>query len=53
MPTSLPLFRHFRTLKDPRVTGRTTHSLEAILVIAVCAVIAGAQDFQEVAIFAE
>jgi predicted transposase YbfD/YdcC len=53
MPKSLPLFRHFRTLKDPRVIGRTIHSLETILVIAICAVIGGANDFQEVAIFAE
>src|ERR1700730_2713480 len=53
MAASLPLFRHFRSLKDPRVIGRTTHSLETILVIAICAVIAGANDFQEVAIFAE
>jgi predicted transposase YbfD/YdcC len=53
MPASLPLFRHFRTLKDPRVVGRTLYSLETILVIAVCAVVAGATDFHEVAIFAD
>src|SRR5262245_58571820 len=53
MPSPLPLFRHFRRLKDPRVLGRTTHSLETILVIAICAVVAGASDFQEVALFAQ
>jgi predicted transposase YbfD/YdcC len=46
------MLRHFRKLKDPRVNRRRLHSLEAILVIAVCAVIAGAQDFQQVALFA-
>jgi predicted transposase YbfD/YdcC len=52
MPAPLPLFRHFRRLKDPRVVGRTTHSLQTILVIAICAVIAGADDFQQIALFA-
>ena len=47
MSTSLPLVRDFRQLKDPRVLGRTTHSLETILVIA------GAADFQQVAVFAD
>jgi predicted transposase YbfD/YdcC len=49
----LPLLRHFRTLKDPRLNRRKLHSLDAILAIAICAVIAGAQDFQQVAVFAQ
>jgi predicted transposase YbfD/YdcC len=53
MPASVPLVRHFRSLKDPRVVGRTTHSLQTILVITICAVIAGAADFQQVALFAD
>jgi len=53
MPASLPLVRHFRSLKDPRIVARTTHSLQTILVITICAVIAGAEDFQQVAVFAE
>jgi predicted transposase YbfD/YdcC len=53
MSASLPLVRHFRTLKDPRVVGRTTHSLQTILVIAICAVVAGAADFQQVVVFAD
>lgn len=40
-----------------RATGsgscRKLHSLEAILVIAICAVIAGASDFQQVALFGQ
>jgi len=51
MSVAPPLLRHFRSLKDPRVNRRKLHSLENILVIAVCAVIAGAQDFQQVALF--
>src|SRR5262249_7542013 len=53
MSKPLPLLRHFRKLKDPRLARRRRHSLENILVIAVCAVIAGAQDFQQVALFAQ
>ena len=51
MTEPLPLLRHFRKLKDPRRHHRKQHSLEAILVIALCAVIAGAQDFQQIALF--
>ena len=53
MSEPLPLVRHFRKLKDPRVNRRKLHSLEAILVIAICAVIAGANDFQQVALFGQ
>jgi predicted transposase YbfD/YdcC len=52
MSRPLPLLRHFRRLQDPRINRRKLHSLEAILVIATCAVIAGANDFQQVALFA-
>src|SRR5262249_30757656 len=51
MSVAPPLLRHFRPLKEPRVNRRKLHSLENILFIAVCAVIAGAQDFQQVALF--
>lgn len=51
MSQPLPLLRHFRRLKDSRLNRRKLHSLEAILVIATCAVLAGANDFQQVALF--
>lgn len=51
MSQPLPFLRHFRKLKDPRLNRRKRHSLEAILVIALCAVIAGAEDFQQIALF--
>ena len=53
MVAPLPLLRHFRWLKDPRLNRRKLHSLEDILVIAICAVIAGATDFQQVALFGQ
>jgi predicted transposase YbfD/YdcC len=53
MSKPLPLVRHFRKLKDPRLDRRKLHSLETILVIAICAVIAGANDFQQVALFGQ
>lgn len=51
MSQPLPFLRHFRKLKDPRINRRKLHSLEAILVISLCAVIAGADDFQQIALF--
>lgn len=53
MSKPLPLVRHFRKLRDPRINRRKLHSLEAILVIAICAVLSGANDFQQVALFGQ
>jgi predicted transposase YbfD/YdcC len=47
---SIPKF--FAKLKDPRRAHRRLHQLQDILVIALCAVIAGAQDWQDVETFA-
>ena len=43
--------KHFAELEDPRVLGRVTHPLVNILVIAICAVICGANDWSEVEAF--
>jgi predicted transposase YbfD/YdcC len=43
--------KYFSKLKDPRRAHRRKHLLQDIIVIALCAVIAGAQDWQEVALF--
>jgi predicted transposase YbfD/YdcC len=51
MQQPLPLLRHFDRLQDPRIDRHKLHSLQAILVIALCAVIAGAEDFQQIALF--
>src|SRR3954453_13561644 len=46
---SIPKF--FARLKDPRRAHRRLHHLQDILVIALCAAIAGAQDWQQVVAF--
>ena len=38
----LGLFRHFRTLRDPRRVNCCQHRLLDIVAIAICAVVAGA-----------
>jgi predicted transposase YbfD/YdcC len=50
-PGDLSIPRYFRKLKDPRRAHRRLHRLQDILVIALCAVIAGAQDWQEIETF--
>ena len=42
------LVEHVSILKDPRVVGRTSHSLTEVIVMAVCAVIAGADNWVEI-----
>lgn len=37
--------KHFATLKDPRVDRTKHHSLEALLTIAICAIVCGADDW--------
>jgi predicted transposase YbfD/YdcC len=43
--------RHFAKLKDPRRRHRRLHHLQDIIVVALCAVIANAQDWQEIETF--
>src|SRR5438552_1371751 len=44
--------KHFRSLKDPRVVGRTQHRLIDIIVMALCGVIANCDDWPDIALFA-
>ncbi len=44
---------HFEQVDDPRIVGRTTHSLHSILFIAVAATVAGADGPEDMAMFAE
>ncbi len=55
MPSPSPqsLIHHFALLEDPRVTGRSQHKLIDILVIAICGVICGADDWVAIAGFGE
>ena len=50
-PTSLEIKKHFRSLKDPRRRHRRRHLLLDIVVIAVCAVAGGADNWEEIAAF--
>lgn len=47
MPTSptLDLFEHFKSVEDPRIERTKDHALLDMIVIAVCAVICGADDW--------
>jgi predicted transposase YbfD/YdcC len=47
------LDQHFSDLTDPRVERTKLHQLVDILVIAICAVIAGADNWEDVAAFGE
>jgi predicted transposase YbfD/YdcC len=47
----LSITKHFTQLPDPRRRHRRLHLLQDILVIALCAVIAGAQDWQQIETF--
>ncbi|MCU0706355.1 MAG: ISAs1 family transposase [Fimbriiglobus sp.] len=48
MPQDLGIVRHFAHLTDPRVDRTKKHRLEDILVIALCAVLCGADSFEEI-----
>ena len=45
--------KHFANIEDPRIDRTKLHKLLDILVIAICAVICGADDWEEVEIFGE
>lgn len=51
MSTALTIKRHFRGIKDPRINRRKKHELLDIIVIALCAVVCGAEDWQQIAAF--
>jgi len=50
-PSPQSLVYHFASLEDPRVLGRSRHKLIDILVIAICGVICGADDWVSIAEF--
>lgn len=51
MTTQLTIKHHFRKLKDPRINRHKKHQLLDIIVIALCAVVCGAEDWQQIAKF--
>jgi hypothetical protein len=46
------LVEHFSAIEDPRCAGKVEHRLIDILVIAVCAVIACAESWNDIALYA-
>src|SRR3982751_4413070 len=53
MPSEISFARHFAELPDPRVTRARKHRLDDILGITLCAVICGADSFEEIERFGE
>jgi predicted transposase YbfD/YdcC len=51
LPTPLTIHHHFRKLKDPRINRHKRHLLQDLIVIALCAVLCGAKDWQQVETF--
>jgi predicted transposase YbfD/YdcC len=51
LTTQLTIKHHFRGLKDPRINRRKKHQLLDIIIIALCGVICGAEDWQQIAAF--
>jgi predicted transposase YbfD/YdcC len=47
----LAIKRYFRKLRDPRVQGRNRHLLLDIIVIAICGVTSGCDDWQQIETF--
>lgn len=50
-PPIVSIMAHFAELKDPRLDRTKAHALSGILVIAICAIICGANDWEAVAEF--
>jgi predicted transposase YbfD/YdcC len=48
---SLAISKHFRHLKDPRINRHKRHLLIDIISIAICGVICGCDDWQQIAVF--
>lgn len=51
MAIPLTIKHHFRKLKDPRINRHKRHLLLDVIVIALCAVLCGAKDWQQVETF--
>jgi len=49
----LCFLKHFESLRDPRVVGRTSHLLLDIIGITICAVICGAEAWEQVETYAK
>src|ERR1700733_7123177 len=50
---TLAIRHYFRTLKDPRRRHRRMHRLLDMVAIAICAILSGADNWQEIVPFAQ
>lgn len=50
---AMPFMKHFSTIKDHRVAGRTAHKLFDIIFIAVCGSIAACDDWKTIGLWAK
>jgi predicted transposase YbfD/YdcC len=48
LPLSTSIMKHFESLRDPRVVGRSHHLLLDIIATTICAVICGADSWEKV-----
>jgi hypothetical protein len=53
MNPGMILVQRLRAIDDPRVTGRCDHALVDILVIALCAIMAGAEGWDDIEAWGE
>jgi predicted transposase YbfD/YdcC len=51
LATPLAIQHHFRHIKDPRIERHKRHELLDIIIIALCAVLCGAKDWQQIEAF--
>lgn len=51
-PAHLAVKKHFRRLRDPRINRHKRHLLIDVVVIAICGVVAGCDDWQQIETFA-
>jgi predicted transposase YbfD/YdcC len=52
-PTDISIQRHFAKLQDPRIRRRLRHELLNIIVMAICAVIADCDNWQDIGVFVQ
>jgi predicted transposase YbfD/YdcC len=52
-PIEVSLLRHFEGVEDPRDNRGKEHNLLDIIVIAICAVISGGENWEDIALFGE
>jgi predicted transposase YbfD/YdcC len=50
-PGKISFLEHFSSLKDPRQLAKVTYPLSEILLLCLCAILCGANDYEEIALY--